>query len=229
MSRSWMELWRHCWCRQWHPGWVHCTVWGEIYVQNVSFDSRRIVSYFLIHFIFHVIKRIIRSRVGSPTKSQPYLPLISTVHGQPFFNPFNKGKPSIPWATYTDKNKHRNQAFIKHNRITLCRIWCPVLIPMVPYLCLQSNTRFIVLTWHAQIPWILRAGVSAYFLAPYPMNTTLCWDRCSQDHLHWIGTYAVFRAYWKSDVFVQTGQIFRESRLNKRTKRTICWPESILP
>ena len=107
-------------------GWGECIVpiGSEIYALNVRFDSRRILSYFLYCFIFHVIKGIkngcpciveIRgtqgcalatslhsptARAGSPTKAQPCVPLISTMHGQPFLIPLIKLKsmgPNITW------------------------------------------------------------------------------------------------------------------------------------
>ena len=72
---------------------------SEIDAWNIRFDSRFILSYFLNHFIFHVIKGTIKNAcpciveirgrqgyalVGDLTKEQPLVPLISTMHGQPF-------------------------------------------------------------------------------------------------------------------------------------------------
>ena len=41
-------------------GWGECIapIGSEIFADNVRFDSRRILSYFLNYFIFHVIKGI---------------------------------------------------------------------------------------------------------------------------------------------------------------------------
>ena len=107
-SRSWMGLWRHCWRRQW-LGRVHCTDWE--WDLCLECPLRFTSSYFLNYFIFHVIKGIkngcpciveIRgthgcalawslhspaARAGSPTKAQPCVPLISTMHRQPFLDP----------------------------------------------------------------------------------------------------------------------------------------------
>ena len=47
-----------------------------------------------IHVVFYLIFLIIlhsmlpTARAGSPTKAQPCVPLISTMHGQPFLIPF---------------------------------------------------------------------------------------------------------------------------------------------
>ena len=109
-SRSWMELWHHCWRRK-GLGRVQFTVLGWDLCLECPFDSRRILFYFLNHFIFDILKGIkngcsciveIRGPygfalatslhsptacAGSPTKAQPCVPLISTMYGQPFLIP----------------------------------------------------------------------------------------------------------------------------------------------
>ena len=104
-SRGWMGLWRHCWRRQW-LGRVHCTDRERHLGMGCPL---RFGSYFDIHFLtcltFNVIKGVkngcpclveirgtqgcalatsLHSCEGSPTKEQPGVPLISTIHGQPF-------------------------------------------------------------------------------------------------------------------------------------------------
>ena len=106
-SWVWMVLWRHCWRRQW-LGWVHYTDWEWVLGMECPL---RFTSYFVLFsysFIFHIIKGIrnvcpcvVEFRVtsgcalatslhpptGSLTKAQPCVPLISTMHGQPFWIP----------------------------------------------------------------------------------------------------------------------------------------------
>ena len=110
MSWNWIGFWRHCWRRH---GWGACIapIGSEIYVWNVRFDSRLLLSYF---FNCLYIPRYNRNknvcpciveirgtwgcalptflhsataRAGSPPKAHPFLPLISTMHGQPFLIP----------------------------------------------------------------------------------------------------------------------------------------------
>ena len=111
-SRSWMGLWRHCWRWQW-LGRVHCTGWEwdlclECPLQFTSYfvlfsslfnipcykkglrmvdralwrsEALRVVPW------LRPCTRLAYGSCRSPTKAQPCVPLISTMHGQPFLIP----------------------------------------------------------------------------------------------------------------------------------------------
>ena len=109
-SWSWLGLWRHCWHGQWlWP--VQNTDW--VWNLHAEFPSR-FMSYFVIflnYFKFHVMKVIQNEcscivptratlvcdmptslysptgHVKSPTKAQPGVPLVFTMHLHPFWIP----------------------------------------------------------------------------------------------------------------------------------------------
>ena len=74
------------------------TIGSDIYASNVRIDSRYILTYFLHDFVFNVINGIknvwpgiveIRSTKScdlatSPTQGKPCVPVIATMHGEPF-------------------------------------------------------------------------------------------------------------------------------------------------
>ena len=112
---SYLRLWRHCWRRQW-LGRVHYTD----YEWDLCLDSCPICLIFLLilYTTMEGIKNgcpciiieisctkdcalatflhLPTSRAGSPTKAQPCVFLISTIHGQPF----------LTHLTNKNKNEH---------------------------------------------------------------------------------------------------------------------------
>ena len=63
-------------------GWGKCVVpiGVDIYAWNVRFDSGLIMSCFLVYLKFRVMHTVVCRVPGSPTKAQPCVDLISTMH-----------------------------------------------------------------------------------------------------------------------------------------------------
>ena len=166
-----MELWRHCWRRQW--------LW-RVYCSDCEWDLcmeclLRFTSYFVsFSWLFYTpcykmywewlpvhcgdqrhtwlcLGRRPTARAGSPTKAQTGVPLISTMHGQPFLLLLTT-HGIVLWVCV-----HRDQCVHKRIYIQMFTdMWCAFVVNfflVVSFHVKRAMIYCVLLWWNMCVYW----------------------------------------------------------------------------